>query len=88
MLRIPESALKHGYTRETISHAHDLALSEDVLESDHDPPKLLIIGPDESGNLLELIGGDLAGGDRLIWHAMACRPQYLRQLLPKAGGFQ
>jgi hypothetical protein len=51
----------------------------------NDPPKLLIIGPDGAGNLLELIGGELADGVLLIWHADRCRPTYL-ELLPKAGG--
>jgi hypothetical protein len=85
MLRVHGSALKHGHTRETISHAHDMAIYEAVLDPEHDPPKLLIIGPDKAGNLLELIGADLAGSDRLIWHAMPCRTDYL-QLLPKTGG--
>jgi hypothetical protein len=55
-----------------------------VLDEAADPPKLLIIGPDGAGNLLELIGGDL-NDDRLIWHAMPCRAKYL-ELLPKPGG--
>ena len=38
-----------------------------------------IIGPDEAGNLLELVGGDLGNGDRLIWHAMRCRRAYLEK---------
>ena len=37
----------------------------DVLDEDHDPPKLLIIGPDGAGNLLELVGGVLDDGDLL-----------------------
>jgi hypothetical protein len=81
MLRVARSALKHGCSIETISHANDMATYGDVLDPDDDPPKLLIIGPDEAGNFLELIGADLAGGDRLIWHAMRCRAEYL-QLLP------
>lgn len=51
-----------------------------VLDPDHDPPKLLFVGPDEAGNLLELIGGDFEFGNRVIWHAMACRPQYSKLL--------
>jgi hypothetical protein len=64
-----------------------MALYEGILEEDADPPKLLIIGPDGAANLLELIGAELDNGDLLIWHAMACRKQYLN-LLPDRGGEQ
>ena len=87
MLRIDDSALKHGCTREDISHAYDMALYEAVLDEDADPPKLLIIGPNGAATLLELIGAELDDGDVLIWHAMACRKQYLN-LLPDSGGKQ
>jgi len=85
VLRVYESALKHGYTIENISHAVDMALYEGILDEDSDPPKVLIIGPDDAGNLLELIGGELAGEDLLIWHADRCRQTYL-ELLPNQGG--
>ncbi len=62
-----------------------MELYEGVLDEDHDPPKLLIIGPDSAGNILELIGGELADGVLLIWHADRCRRAYL-DLLPKTGG--
>lgn len=84
MLRVHESALKHGYTIEDISHAIDMAIYENVLDEDNDPPKLLIIGPNSSGNLLELIGGELANDVLLIWHADRCRQTYL-DLLPGSG---
>jgi len=86
VLRIEDSALRHGLTREDISHAYDLALLDKVLDEVADPPKILIVGPDGAGNLLELIGGELQGGD-VIWHAMKCRKQYL-DLLPGPGGEQ
>ena len=82
MLRITKSALRHRLTREDISHAYDMAIFSDVLDPDHDPPKLLFLGPDGAGNLLELIGGDFESGDRVIWHAMPCRPQYSKLLSP------
>jgi hypothetical protein len=84
VLRIEKSALRHGCTREDISHAYDLATFDKVLDTDSDPPKVLIIGPDSAGSLLELIGGELEEGD-VIWHAMPCRKQYL-DLLPGTGG--
>jgi hypothetical protein len=76
--------LAHGCTREDISHAYDLAILDKVVDEDADPPKVLIVGPDTAGNLLELIGGEFQEGD-VIWHAMACRKQYL-DLLPNRGG--
>jgi len=62
-----------------------MALYEGEIDPDNDPPKILFIGPDGTGNLLEVIGGELAGDVLLIWHADRCRPKYL-ELLPKAGG--
>lgn len=85
MLRVHKSALKHGCTIEGISHAVDMAMYWDVLDEGNDPPKQLIIGPDGAANILELIGGELAGGVLLIWHAKRCRGEYLT-LLPKTGG--
>ena len=85
MLRVHKSALKHDCTIEDVSHAVDMALYENVLDEENDPPKLLIIGPDGAGNLLELIGGELADDVLLIWHADRCRQAYL-DLLPKTGG--
>lgn len=82
VLRVHSSALKHGYTIEDISHALDMAIFNAVLDADSDPPKLLFIGADGAGNLLELIGGEVADEVLLIWHAMRCRDKYLH-LLPR-----
>jgi hypothetical protein len=57
---------------------------EGVIDPDWEPIKILTIGPDPAGNLLELIGGEQSNGDHLVWHAMRCRPQYLA-LLPGGG---
>jgi hypothetical protein len=84
VLRIKDSALRHGLTRETISHAHDMAIAGALIDSNNDPPKLLIIGPDEAGNLVELIGGDSPLGERVIWHADRLSPQY-HNLLSETG---
>ena len=50
------------------------------LEPEADPPSLLAIGPDRSGNLLEIIVLELAD-ELLAIHAMALRKRY-RRLLP------
>lgn len=84
VLRVHDSALKHGCTREDISHAYDMAQFEGLVNEEDELSKVLIIGPDGAGNLLELIGGDL-DDDLWIWHAMPCRPKYF-DLLPKTGG--
>lgn len=84
VLRIADSALKHGYSREEVSHAYDMAVYEGVIDADAEPPKILTIGPDSAGNFLELVGGARLNGDYLIWHAMRCRPSYLT-LLPGGG---
>lgn len=81
VLRIADSALKHGCSREDVSDAYDMAVFEGVVDAEAELPKLLTIGPDPAGNLLELVGGRRANGDYLIWHAMRCQPQYLA-LLP------
>jgi hypothetical protein len=62
-----------------------MAILDKYLDEDADPPKVLVIGPDGAGNLLELVGGEFADVNVEIWHAMRCRPQYL-VLLPTQGG--
>lgn len=84
-LRVHPSALKRRYSIEDISHAIDMARLDKEIDPDNDPPKHLIIGPDRAGNLLELIGGEIADEVLLIWHANACRAEYLK-LLPSPGG--
>lgn len=52
------------------------------LDPDDDPPKLLLIGPDRAGNLLEVIVLVLADDLLMAIHAMALRTSYY-ELLPK-----
>ena len=75
------SALKHGITRPQISHAADHLVTLADLDPDRDPPKVLFIGPDKAGNLIELIALVLEGDELLIIHAMRLRPQFF-PLLP------
>jgi hypothetical protein len=84
-LRVRDSALKHGCIIEDISHAIDMALVAKEIDPDNEPAKLLFIGPDHTGDLLEVIGGEVAGNLLLIRHADRCRPKYL-SLLPEPGG--
>lgn len=78
---IHRSALRHGATEPDILHALDNALVVADLEPDADPPKILVIGPDLAGNLVELILLELADDDLLVIHAMSLRRKF-HDLLP------
>ncbi|MFT7600114.1 MAG: hypothetical protein ACI8TP_003054 [Acidimicrobiales bacterium] len=49
------SAFKHGYDEAAINHAVDNAPVVIDLEAESYPPKVLAIGPDPAGNVLEVI---------------------------------
>ena len=51
------------------------------LEPDADPPRMLAIGPDPAGNLLEVIWLQLPGDYELVIHAMQLRRTFY-DLLP------
>ena len=76
------SAFKHGVAEEDLRHAIDNALRWFDLDPDSDPPKVLTIGPDRSGNLLEIIVLELDDGRWLVIHAMALRRSFY-DLLPR-----
>jgi hypothetical protein len=59
-----------------IRHAVDLALTLIDLEPDADPPKMLAIGPDRAGNLLEVIWLELADDAEFVIHAMRLRTAF------------
>lgn len=80
-MQVHRSALKHGVSRENIDHATSHSITVADLDPDSDPPKILLIGPDPSGNLLELIVLVLADDELLVIHAMALRPAFY-SLLP------
>lgn len=50
---------------------------------DADPPKILVIGPDRAGNLIEVIVLELADDRLMAIHAMPLRPTFY-DLLPRA----
>lgn len=83
-MEIHDSAHKHGIDDEAIVHALDHAITVVDLEPDGDPPKGLAIGPDQAGNLLEVIWLELADDMQLVIHAMALRPTFY-DLLPPDG---
>lgn len=66
------SARKHGISDEDMMHAFRNRIRERRLEE-----KFLVVGPDNCGNLLELIY-KVTEESIVIFHAMKVRPKYLR----------
>ena len=79
-VEIHRSARKHGYNDQEILHALEHAMAVFDLDLEGDPPRVLAIGPDPSGNMLEVIWLELSDGERLVIHAMALRPAYFTLL--------
>jgi hypothetical protein len=73
-VEIHPSARKHGISDEDIQHAVEHALV--VAESEEDTDKVLYLGPDRAGNLLELIAVLRTNEPELVIHAMPMRPMY------------
>jgi hypothetical protein len=77
-VEVHESGRRHGIADDDILHAVDHALA--VEDAGEDPDRYLVIGPDRSGNLLEVVV--LVTDERqLAIHAMPMRPKF-RRLLP------
>jgi hypothetical protein len=81
-VRYLDSALKHGIVVEDIAHALRFPLRLVPL----DDSKTLVLGPDRTGQPLEVVAIDLDDGDdpRVI-HAMTMRPKF-RNYLTHGGG--
>lgn len=71
-MRIHPSARKHGIDADDIAHGVRHALAVERI----DAVRLLIIGPDRAGNLLELVMAVLEEEDGLVIHAMPLRNRY------------
>ena len=67
---------------DAIAHAADHALVVVDLEPDADPPRVLAIGPDEVGNLLEIIWLEFPDRAPIVIHAMPLRRTFY-DLLPR-----
>lgn len=79
------SAQKHGVSDGAIAHAVDHALVVIDLEPEADPPRVLAIGPDQAGNLLEIIWLEFPGRAPIVIHAMPLRRTFY-DLLPRGEG--
>jgi len=76
---IPGSLAKHGVAVDDVRAAmRDLLTYDQVAVA----PKMLLIGLDEKGRLLEMVGGIADDGVLVIWHAMKCRASYIKLLPP------
>lgn len=73
-MEILPSARKHGISDDDIRHAVDNALVGSTV--DEWTEFMMLVGPDESGNLLE-IGLVVADDIDYVVHAMRARQQYL-----------
>jgi hypothetical protein len=80
-VEIHGSARRHGVKDADTLHALEHGLVAVDLEPDADPPKVLVVGPDRAGNLLEVILLELADDRYLVVHAMPLRAAFY-DLLP------
>lgn len=80
-VEIHRSARRHGVRDEDILHIAEHPLVVVEVDAHADPPKLLVVGPDRAGNLLEVIVLELADGRLLAIHAMPLRPTFYDLLL-------
>jgi hypothetical protein len=76
-VEIHRSARRHGVADKDIDHAYRQAVT--WVELGDDPPGYLVLGPDRSGSLLELVVIKTAVGDMAI-HAMALRRSTQREV--------
>jgi hypothetical protein len=82
---IHRSATKHGVSDDDVLHAVEHEIVSFDLDPDADPPKVLVIGPDSAGNLLEVIVLVLADDRMIAIHAMKLR-RHFNELLPGEEG--
>ena len=83
-VEIHRSAKRHGIRDADMQHALDHHVAVVDLDAESDPPKVLAIGPDRAGNLLEVIMLELSGDELLAIHAMPLRFAF-HDLLPQRG---
>ncbi|HEV8261266.1 MAG TPA: hypothetical protein VGQ19_10980 [Burkholderiales bacterium] len=78
-MQIHRTARKHGIADADLRHAVDHALYAGDLESEA-PLRVLYIGPDRAGTLLEVVVIERDDGSELAIHAMNMRHRYRRLL--------
>ena len=75
---IHEAAYKHGVTTLDIYHACAQSIAKFEIDHESVETKILIVGPDSAGNLLEVIGLEIDSKPLLIIHAMKLRKSMIR----------
>ncbi|MGC8511842.1 MAG: hypothetical protein ACP5P1_02225 [Acidimicrobiales bacterium] len=78
-MEVVGSARKHGCTDESIRHAIEHAVVSEP--AGEEPERVLFLGPDPAGNLLEVVAIVRTDRSLVAVHAMAMRAKY-RRLLP------
>jgi uncharacterized DUF497 family protein len=73
-VRVTDSAFKHGIAEADILHAYANAVRLVEVEQ-YGEDRLIVIGPDRSGNWLELVAMPADAADRII-HADRLRPKF------------
>lgn len=83
---IHPAARKHGIDDADITHAvsHHLYAADVEIEGDVPPWRVLYLGPDRAGRLLEIVVLERDDGSELAIHAMKMRTRYL-DLLTERG---
>ena len=75
---IHETAYKHGVSTLDIHHACAQSIAKFEIDNESVEAKILIVGPDSAGNLLEVIGLEIDNKPLLIIHAMKLRKSMIR----------
>ena len=75
---IHETAYKHGVSTLDIHHACAQSIAKFEIDNESVEAKILIVGPDSAGNLLEVIGLEIDNKPLLIIHAMKLRKSVIR----------
>lgn len=81
-MEVHESARKHGIADADTAHAitHHLYVG-DIADNERSPWRVLYLGPDRAGNLLEIVVIERDDGTELVIHTMRMRKRYEGLLL-------
>ena len=79
-MEIHRSARKHRVADPDITHAYKHALVQLDLDPAEHPPRFAMVGPDTSGNFIELICIEADDSRTIVIHAMRARPAFLALL--------
>ena len=81
-MEIHRQARKHGVSDSSILHAISHALVAADIGHDESTERVLLIGTDSAGNMLEIVVLRFDDSRQLVIHAMPLRPRY-HYLLPR-----